>query len=433
MPKLLVIADDLSGATDVGVQFAKKGIHAFVILLTSREPPNFAEVFSFYDVVLVDIESRHVSSDEARRRVRLVVEAARSAGVKLFYKKTDSTLRGNVGSELDALLNATGQRTLCFIPAHPLLGRTTRGGIHFVHGKPLHQSTFALDPRNPITESRVATILSRQTTLPLTLIPQSELSAFAKAAPPGLAIIDVDSEAELEHAVEAVRSAGSLNVFAGSAAFASRLAEKVPFARQPVSRPKIPSPLLVVNGSLNEVALRQCTVARENGFAPVVLTPDALFGDGDNGRTAGASIAERASALLADGRAVILASVWNREECATFNSAAARISADAGDWPDRIALSTGRIVAEIFSRHVSERRTAKRDFSLVVFGGDTLAGISKANRWSGFVPRDEPLPGVALSEVPESHLVVLSKPGGFGSDDVLLKLREHGGTSSTNP
>ena len=61
--------------------------------------------------------------------------------------------------------------------------------------------------------------------------------------------------------------------------------------------------------------------------------------------------------------------------------------------------------------------------TLVVFGGDTLAGIARANGWEGFVPRDELLPGVALCEIPGADLALVSKPGGFGNDDVLLELR----------
>src|SRR5688500_898882 len=115
MPKLLVIADDLSGATDVGVQFAKQGVRAFVTIRSTDTRQNLAELFAASEVVLVDIESRHVAPEEAGRRVMELVEEAFAAGVKLFYKKTDSTLRGNVGAELDALLKVSGQRTLCFI------------------------------------------------------------------------------------------------------------------------------------------------------------------------------------------------------------------------------------------------------------------------------------------------------------------------------
>jgi uncharacterized protein YgbK (DUF1537 family) len=424
VPKLLVIADDLSGATDVGVQFASQGIRAFVTILAPDERSNLAGLFESHDVVLIDIESRHLSPDEGRRRVRMAVEETRAAGVEFFYKKTDSTLRGNIGAELDALLKATAERTLCFIPAHPALGRTTRDGVHFVHGRPLHQSAFAVDPRNPITESQVVAILARQTDLPISLVHQVDLSAFRKEPAPGVVVFDAETEAELKHAAEAVRDAGCLKVLAGPAAFASRLSELIPFAREALVRPRVPSRLLVLNGSLNEVALRQCDVARENGFASVALTPEALLAENKAGDDVRASIVKKTASLLAGGRDVLLGSVSSREECSLFNSEGMKfLSSEPGNWPERIALNTGRIVERILSSQPSNHQATQLNLALVVFGGDTLAGITRANSWKGFLPRYEPLPGVALSEVFDNHLVVISKPGGFGSDDVLLKLR----------
>ena len=39
--------------------------------------------------------------------------------MKFFYKKTDSTLRGNIGSEIAALMDACKMERLPFIPAYP--------------------------------------------------------------------------------------------------------------------------------------------------------------------------------------------------------------------------------------------------------------------------------------------------------------------------
>lgn len=424
MPKLLVIADDLSGATDVGVQFAKRGIPAFVTIQTTTEPSNLAGLFASHEVVLIDIESRHVSPDEAMRRVTRIVGEARAAGVDLFYKKTDSTLRGNVGAELEALLKASGGRTLCFIPAHPALGRTTRDGVHFVDGQPLHESAFAIDPRSPVRESSVPAILARQSDATITLFRQSELRAFTKNPPPGLVVFDAETEAEVRRAANAIDEADCLAVLAGPAAFASCLPDLIPFAREAATRPHIPPRLLVVNGSLNEVALRQCAVAREQGFASVLLTPAALLAEDASGENARAGIVHETVSLLAGGSDVVLHSVRHREECGSFHRAAQCIASDASEWPERIALNTGRIVAAILSKRRAGEELSGPDFTLVVFGGDTLAGIARANGWEGFVPRAEMLPGVALSEIPETGLALVSKPGGFGNDDVLLKLRE---------
>src|SRR5262245_10463373 len=144
-PTLLVIADDLTGANDAGVQFALCGIRSIVFADSKIEklPPE-------YPVVVVNTESRHLPPREAAERVRKVAEIGLAAGVQYFYKKTDSTLRGNIGAELEALRQTTGASFIPFIPALPDLGRTTREGTHYVHGIPIAETAFAKDPLNPI-------------------------------------------------------------------------------------------------------------------------------------------------------------------------------------------------------------------------------------------------------------------------------------------
>ncbi|HWN96041.1 MAG TPA: four-carbon acid sugar kinase family protein [Methylomirabilota bacterium] len=421
MAKLLVIADDLSGATDVGVQFARQGVCAIVTLYTNEHDANFSELFASFEVVLVDVASRHVTPEEAARRVAFVVREARAVGVENFYKKTDSTLRGNVGAELEALLKATGQQTLYFVPAHPVLGRTTCKGIHFVHGTPLHESAFASDARNPVTESRVASLLAQQTDLPINVIGPKELDDVAQALPEGITVFDAETEGDVQRVATALKTYACLPPLAGAAAFAACLPMLLEFSGAEPKPLRVPAPLLVVNGSLNEVALRQCEVAREHGFSNVPLTPEAALADNEAGERERSAIASRIGELLGAGANVLLSSVQSHADCLRFKEAAQSIVPNANQWPDQIALHTGQLVEKILGRRRS-------DFALVVFGGDTLAGVAQANRWRGLIPRGEVLPGLALCEIAEQPgLILISKPGGFGDQDVLLKLREKAG------
>lgn len=61
------------------------------------------------DVLVVDTETRHLPAAQAYAAVEGLVQRAKRAGFAYLYKKTDSALRGNVGAELAALLNASGQ------------------------------------------------------------------------------------------------------------------------------------------------------------------------------------------------------------------------------------------------------------------------------------------------------------------------------------
>ncbi len=143
--RLLVIADDLTGALDTGVQLARAGVGTAVVTQAG-----LAEALRGDEPALVvDVESRHLAPPAAAGWVAECVCGARAAGIDLFYKKTDSTLRGNVGAELAAVLDAADGGELFFVPALPKASRITRHGTHLVDGLPLHESVFGRDPRDP--------------------------------------------------------------------------------------------------------------------------------------------------------------------------------------------------------------------------------------------------------------------------------------------
>ena len=90
MATVLVVADDLTGANATGARFARVGLPTLSV-------PGMADVERFAGdaaVVVCNTDSRHVSADEAMRRVTRAVEDA--GDVALVVKRTDTTLRGIV-------------------------------------------------------------------------------------------------------------------------------------------------------------------------------------------------------------------------------------------------------------------------------------------------------------------------------------------------
>ncbi len=161
MIRLLIIADDFTGALDTGVQMA--GCNA-VTYVTTDVNCQFS-CYSDADVLVIDAETRHLIPAEAGERVRDIVERAKSAGIPHLYKKTDSALRGNIGAELTAILEASGESCIPFLPALPQASRTTVDGIHYIKGVPVAESIFGADPFEPVVHSRVADIISEQSSV----------------------------------------------------------------------------------------------------------------------------------------------------------------------------------------------------------------------------------------------------------------------------
>ena len=109
------------------------------------------------DVVAVSTESRHVSAAIAAEKAWM---AARAITPRLVYKKIDSTLRGNVGAELAAVMDEMGFEKAIVAPAFPSAGRTIVDGTLLVDGIPITETPFARDPTDPVRESHVPTLLA---------------------------------------------------------------------------------------------------------------------------------------------------------------------------------------------------------------------------------------------------------------------------------
>ena len=112
----LILADDLTGAADSAVAFARRGLSASVAW--GDDPPGDA-------VLALDANSRRLSPDAAAACHRALLQAHHREGAALF-KKIDSTLRGQPAAELAATvqyLRARGRGALAIVaPAFPAAG-----------------------------------------------------------------------------------------------------------------------------------------------------------------------------------------------------------------------------------------------------------------------------------------------------------------------
>ncbi|UCE75156.1 MAG: hypothetical protein JSV56_05480, partial [Methanomassiliicoccales archaeon] len=104
--RCLVIADDLTGGADAGAQFAEKGLSTLLISVSDNTNIDFSRYLNG-EVLVINTDSRGLSP---HRSFSLVSNLLKRCDKKLFpiiYKKIDSTLRGNIGYEIDAILQET--------------------------------------------------------------------------------------------------------------------------------------------------------------------------------------------------------------------------------------------------------------------------------------------------------------------------------------
>ena len=111
------------------------------------------------DLIVIDTDTRHHSADDAAKILRQLLSDFDRDAFQLIYKKTDSTLRGPVAAEIDAILKSLGIERTLLAPQNPTLGRVIRNGKYFVNDVPLELTDFAKDLQHPRTSSDVRELL----------------------------------------------------------------------------------------------------------------------------------------------------------------------------------------------------------------------------------------------------------------------------------
>ena len=160
MTQCVVIADDLTGGNATGVLLKQLNYRAITVLNTDNFKPEFLDSC---DCVIYPTDSRAMSPEDAYKVVYDSTKLLASPEVKVYSKRIDSTLRGNVGVEIDAMLDCLGDDYVAVLaPAFPSSGRVVCGGYMLVNGIPLHKTDIAIDPKTPVKISEVAAVVREQ-------------------------------------------------------------------------------------------------------------------------------------------------------------------------------------------------------------------------------------------------------------------------------
>ena len=417
--KLLIVADDLTGGLDTGVQFTRQGITVRVVV---DPDPSGKWTRTAAQVLVAVSETRHMPPGDAYETVYRIISAGRQAGIPYFYKKTDSALRGNIGAELGAALKASGAEVLSFLPAYPAMNRVTVEGCHLIDGVPAAQSVFGRDPFNPVAESDVRKLVASQTDTPVTC---------DERCGKGILIVDAQSDEDLRTAGERLFTKGYLSVSAGCAGFAAFLPDLLGLEKGEVPDSyDLGDGLLVISGSLNPVTMRQIRFAQKRGFVRICPKPgqEELFRNGavQSGenpaslRCAGSSAAQNAgpSAILWCGEKwVILDSSEIDPGEEAFRDYMRGKEMDSGEPRILIAAYLAEILAEIED---------SVEGTVMIVGGDTLLSCLRRLGCRDLEPLAELFPGVVLSRYRAGgkEKLLISKSGGFGKESLLADLQE---------
>ena len=431
--KMGVVADDITGANDIGIMFGRAGYLVHVYTYDPAAPFHHGEALSVPDVAILNTNSRLDPPRMAYDKVQAATRRLQAAGCRQFFNKTCSVFRGNIGPEFDAMLDALGQEFALVVLGFPKNGRLTVDGVHYVHGVRLEESEFRNDPVHPMTRSNLVDILQSQTArrvahLDHTVVERGpaalrrEIAAMRSRC--NYLILDV---ADQEALATIARAAWDCPVICGSSA----LAEELPAAWGSMA----PAPLsaeagevvalptgatngvLCVAGSLMPQTLAQIRHLAGLGVPALELDTLRLFEPEDRRGTLEALDRELGAHLLA-GRDVLLYAANSPEMVARTRA--------AGQARGLSLSQVSRLVSEALAEITAGLAARMGLARLVIAGGETSAavcaglGVDAVRIWREIQPG---LPScISLGSPP---LLLVLKSGSFGTPDFLEQAVAH--------
>ena len=426
MVKLLILADDFTGALDTGVQFSGKGIRTQVVVSSHWVEPD-----SDCDVMVIDVETRHVPKEKAYEIVNDVCQRAVKYGIRCFYKKTDSALRGNVGSELQAAADAVFGKNIVFVPAFPAMRRITVDGVHYIDGIPVKESVFGQDPFEPVMYDRVDELLRAtgyrggvigvskaerklQTAEDWkTQASEERRQKAAEAAKQQLFLYDAETDADLDEIAEAVSKKSDIPILAGCAGFAAKLPELLKLPVKKSDDVKLKENLVFLCGSVNPITKSQIVYGEKMGIPRIHLKPEEKLEISYWDQPEGLG---KIRQLAKDGMQHIIIDSNDEEGHNDTMEYAAKKGYSIEDVRVRISETLGYLLKKLID--------VGMEGTYLITGGDTLIGFMKAIGVSELEPVNEIRPGCVLTSLnyQDKKHYVITKSGGFGQERLIEQL-----------
>ncbi len=426
--QLAIISDDLTGASDTGAQFALAGLRTRVLFGTWNEGDTQGA-----DILVANTDSRQMAAEDAAAAALRTAAALVRAGAVPFFKKIDSTLRGQVGAEIDALMEEYSFTCAVLCPAFPANGRTVTGGYLLVDGQPATLGAAGKDLLTPIWESHIPTLLEAQSCHPVLTCAIDDLSSGKfpgklKQARKIGAIVVCDAATEADLLSIAKQSLADLEgvLLVGSAGLTNPLAKILAAGRR--------NPVIVAVGSVNPVSREQVQRLVDSGAVQVTLSPRDVF-DADPSQQFEA-LGETCASIARDGQVPVLVSADRKQHHQEKSGPSGPASFDGwGASKGLDAAVTAKVVAQALAHVVGSFFIKVPEASVVASGGDIARAILEEWGCSSLEITGEAAPGLPIcvtrnGRYPNTQLI--TKAGGFGKPDALEKAAAILATQSSN-
>lgn len=388
--KILIIADDLSGAADCAVGATEFGLRAVVSFVDGADTAGA-------EVVSVDANTRGMSESEAAVAQAALLSEFLKQRPPVLYKKIDSTLRGHFVAEIAAVAGFAGTPILA--PSFPAMGRTLKDGEVWVKDVPL-KDTEVWKNAKISGSSTLPGMLAQHGFKALVISTaqlrgdQAALQALLSAhigQPLHAIVCDAESEEDMAAIARVTAPFADRAFWVGSGGLMRHLPQAHGMAAV-----KPQGPVLAVVGSVSSISRAQSKHMAETLNVPLYTMDPALLREGER-HPQWNEVQRRLMDFLASGRGLVVTTE--------------AMSPDLAEGP-QLAAAMARLLAPAWSRLGG----------LILTGGETARALLMDWGVSSLELSGEVEPGVPLSHTVGSRRIpVVTKAGAFGREDCMTR------------
>jgi uncharacterized protein YgbK (DUF1537 family) len=419
--------DDFTGSTDVMESMA---LHGLRTVLFTRIPSEAEQArFEGFDAVGIAGTSRSETPQWMDAHLPQVFSWLKQLGARFCHYKVCSTFDsaphvGSIGRAIEIGRSVFGQQVTPLVVGAPQLRRYTAFGHLFAgyQGETYRIDRHPVMSRHPVTpmdEADLRIHLSRQTALPVGLVPahaQDDASVdrvIGEAE--GIVLFDVmDRVTQLAAGHQLLRLSGRLGPFvAGSSGVEYALVAALGQERAAFPALEAVDRIIAVSGSCSPTTARQIRHALAHGFTGLHADPLELATDD----SATPRIAVEAMRLMGEGRSVLVYTALDpdTEKAAPFDA--------IPGGRHRVGRGLGQIARAVIGKAGLRRA--------ILAGGDTsshalgeLDVFALTTRFPLPATPGSPLCTAASADPALDGLEIAMKGGQVGGDDYFVALRD---------
>jgi len=425
--KIAIIADDFTGSNDTGVQFSKRNLKTVVVFNLY----NIDNLDKSVDVIVIDTESRADSKNDAYDKNFKAAEKLKSRGVKYIYKKLDSTLRGNIGSEIEGVMDG-GEFDLAVVcPALPENGRKTIGGNQFIYDIPLEKTEIAKDPIAPVKHSFIEDIIKEQcdkksVTINIKDLLKGEEHYFKVVRDlikndNKIIISDSITREDLNLVSKIIKKIDKRVLLVGSAGLAESLPEVLNLKNQKVINNYTREGIIAgIVGSVSDVSRKQVEFANKqlNNLKVIDINLEKVLDESQNEEKI--RLKKLIKKNINSNKDIIIRSAKERKLVEKAREIGKNKGLNNKEVSKKIAEFMGNIAKELYQE--------KEIKALFLTGGDIAIQSASIIGAEANIIKEEVLPGIPLSFLSGNELKekpVVTKAGAFGEDDSVVKIFQY--------